>query len=333
MVAGAYSTASAKLSAKHYESHYAYNQQQQRETFYNQTLQTFDQWGVDKGLSSSPEELAGLGEGIRRFFGGQTKPEGMTDMAWHGVVQEALTTSLRNGNIGAYNAARAHGWMDNLSAKDRVAMDEAIGAYDTDFSQKAQLVVENTHIAALEVASMDEAAGLYQKGVLELASLESRLSGTERADLALAKAKKALMKGWRTAFDTGKKNARKGAQLEALKLALREEDPRVRSGMITQLQNQSSVSSKHLEKAMDATIVEDITRLTGTSEMLTESEAVKILMENPEVAKTVATRLRGKQVNSPMVKRVAETFFEWLPVITERRRATERERRTSDAGT
>ncbi|QDP66083.1 MAG: hypothetical protein Unbinned4336contig1000_48 [Prokaryotic dsDNA virus sp.] len=316
LVANAYNTASAKLAAKQYESHYAYNQQQQRETFYNQTLQTFDQWNVDKTLLSSPQETQGFMAGIQKFFRGATRPNGMSDIAWRGTINEALNTSLRNGNIGAYNAAKANGFLDGMSSKERVALDQAISAYDTDFTQDVQLTYENAELAAEEANNLEVAAGIYQNVKQEVSQLRERSSGTDRAELAIARAQTKAQKGINSAEEEAKRIAKKAYEsalekqakqerIDGIKLALRQDDPIARAGSISELQPKKS----ELEEVMDLTIVEDVTRLTASDKPLTESAAVKAMIENPAVAKSVAARLRGRQVESPLVKRVTETFL------------------------
>lgn len=316
LVAKAYNTASAKLAAKHYESHYAYNQQQQRETFYNQTLQTFDQWNIDSTLLSSQEETQGFAAGINQFFAGKTKPEGMSDIAWRGTINEALNTSLRNGNIGAYNAAKANGFLSGMSAKEQVELDQAISAYDTEFTQNVQLTYENAELAAEEANSLDVASGIYQNVKQELDQLKGRSSGTERAELAIARAKTQAQKGSNSAekeakriakkaYDAALENQAKQERIDNIKLALRQDDPIDRAGSISELQPKTS----ELEEVMDLTIVEDVTRLTTSEKTLTESATVKALLENPEISKSVASRLRGRQVESPLVKRATETFL------------------------
>lgn len=315
LVTSAYQTMAGKLAAKQYESHYAYNQEQQRTTTYNQVLQTFDQWSVDSGLVSSKEEQQGLFKNAEMFFAGKTKPQGMTDIAWKGVVNEALVTSLRSGNIGAYNAAKVNGWLDNMSAKERVAFDQAVSAYDTDFSQNVQLAYETAELSALEAPNLNAAAAIYQKLRNELDSLATRSSGTERAELALARGHTSAQKGINAAKAEAKrigdkalkeaeKNELKQKQIDAALAAIRNPDPIAKSGALAEL----DMKSTELTDVMDLSIVQDVGRLVGNSE-ITESEAVQSIMGDPAVAKTIATRLRGSQIDSKIVKRSLETFL------------------------
>ncbi|QPI17702.1 putative internal virion protein [Alteromonas phage vB_AmeP_R8W] len=315
LVAKAYHTMSAKLAAKQYESHYAYNQQQQRQTYLDQTVATFDQWNVDKDLISSPQEAAGFKHGIERFFAGATKPKGMTDIAWRGVINDGLSMSLRNGNIGAYNAAKANGWLGKLNEKETKTINEAVSAYDTKFSQDVQLAYENAEIAALEANNLEVASGIYQQLRDDLENFAVRSSGTERAELALAKGKSSALQGLRgaekaaekiakDAFEAAEKARVEQERIDKIALALRTEDPVERAGALSGLQPKP----KELEDVMDMTIIEDVGRLVG-KEDISASEAVKNIMEQPAVAKSIAARIKGRQTNVPIVKRVAETFI------------------------
>ncbi|ASL24421.1 putative internal virion protein [Alteromonas phage vB_AspP-H4/4] len=315
MVANAYHTMSAKLAAKQYESHYAYNQTQQRQTYLDQTLATFDQWNVDKGLISSQQEAGGFMLGIKSFFDGKTKPKGMDDIAWRGVVNEGLSVSLRNGNIGAYTAAKANGWLKTLNEKETTALNQAVSAYDTKFSQQVQLTYENAEIAALEANDLEVASGIYHNLLDELDQLSGRSSGTERAELALAKtkssalsseqsAKKAAEKIAKDAFEAAQKAQAAQKRIDDIAAALRMDDPVERSGALSTLQPKP----KELEDIMDMTIIEDVGRLTGVED-ISASEAVKHIMTKPEVAKSIASRIKGRQTDVPLVKRTAETFI------------------------
>lgn len=323
MITEAWMVSSGKLAAKQYEAHYAFNQMQQRDTYSKQVQQTFDTWTVDASLVSTPEEANGMLKMSQAFFAGATKPTGMTDIAWRGVVNEQLMNSLRQGNIGAYNAAKANGWLKDLTVTEQVSMDRALSAYDTDFSQKVSLAYENAEIAALEAKTLDEASAIYQNLRTQLDNLGNRSSGTDRAELALARGHKSAQKGINAIRDArakaeaeAAKIARKAAEkaleaeveqqrIDLMKEALRNEDPIARAGVLNEVDPKKS----ELEDVLDLTIVEDITRLTGAQEQLSTTEATKVLLGNPKVAQAIALRVKGQEVNSPFVKRTIETFI------------------------
>lgn len=323
IVTQAWMVSSGKLAAKHYEAHYAFNQTQQRDTYSKQVQQTFDTWTVDASLVSTPEEAQGMLKVSQAFFAKATKPEGMTDLAWRSVVNEQLMNSLRKGNIGAYNTAKANGWLQGLNVNEQVAMDRAVSAYDTDFSQKVALTYENAELAALEAKTFEGASAIYQNLREQLDTLGNRSSGTERAELALARGHKSAQKGLNAISDArakaeaeAAKIARKAAEkaseaqaeqqrIDLMKEALRNEDPIARAGVLNEVDPKKS----ELEDALDITIVEDISRLAGSPEQLTPTEATKVLLEDPKVAQAIAQRMRGQEVDSPFIKRTIETFI------------------------
>ena len=322
LITQAWATSSAKLAAKQYESHYAYNQMQQRDTFAKHVQQTFDTWTVDASLVSTPEEARGTLSTASKFFEGSTKPAGMSDIAWKSVVNDQINASLRQGNIGAYNAANMNGWTKNLSVSEQVALDQAISAYDTDFSQKVSLAYENAELAAAETKTYDEAASIYQNLRTGLTSLGNRSSGTDRAEVALTRGHVSAQKEINRINDNRKKMeeeatkiARKAAEkaaeaevemrrINTMKDALRVDDPIKRAGVLNELDPKRS----ELEDTLDLTIVEDIAKAAGFDEM-SKVEATKFLLENPLAARGIAARVKSQEVDSPFVKRTVETFL------------------------
>lgn len=323
MVAQSWLISSGKLATKHYESHYAYNQTQQRDKYSEQIDTTFDTFTVDKSLASTPEEVTAIKESAKLLFTGITKPQGMHDIAWRGVINNRLEYALRKGNIGAYKVAEDSGWISNLKPAEKVAMDRALSAYDTDFSQKVASVYESGELAALEAKKLSEASGIYQNLRKQLDTLENRSSGTDRAKLALTRGHTAAQRGINRAREEALRIAKNAAEkaLEAeekqsrinwMKQALRTEDPRTKAGIL----NEVDPKAHELEDALDITIVEDITRLKGLEEPLKQAEATKILLEDPNIARVIARRVKGQEVESPLVKRAIETFINGFKGLT-----------------
>lgn len=339
LVTEAWLVKSSKLAAKQAESHYAWNQQQQRDTYAKQVEQTFDTWSVEAAGASTPEEARALIDSSAKFFNKATKPQGMSDIAWKSVVNDGVMNSLRSGNIGAYNAAKANGWITNLTAPEKVSMDRAIDAYDTDFSQKAQTLYQEAELASLQATTLDEAAAQYQVLLGQIDTISSRSSGTERANLAIARQRTNAQKGI-TSIDKAKAQAKKEAERIAkaaaklatekeeelkfnnnLQEALRVQDPINRAGLIEQLDPKRS----ELQENLDVTLVEDVTKIVGSDALLTESEAVNAIMQDPKVAKTIAARVKTAPVESPLVKRTLETFINgWTTLLDDNNRLNER---------
>jgi len=331
LVTAAWQSASAKLAAKHYEAHYAYNQLQQRDTYSKQVAQTFDTWTVDASLISTPQEATGLIQVAEGFFKGATKPEGMDSTAWRSVVNENLHNSLRQGNIGAYNAANQSGWLESLTAQERVELDRAISAYDTDFSQKVARIYESGELSALEVTTAEEAVALYETTRDRLTELGKRSSGTDRAELALTRGHVTTEKGKKRVEDNRsrvEKEARKIAEKAAIAAAKKEADKARLDSIVdaTRLTDPIDRAAKlanldpkktEIEDALDASIVEDVQTLIGNKEPITIEDASKKLLSDVTIAKSIAKRLKGQEVNSPVVKRAIETFINGFHGLTD----------------
>ena len=186
MATSAWLVSSGKLAAKQYEAHYAYNQIQQRDKYSQEVELTFDTWTVDNSLASTPEEAKGMKVAPKMFFDKETKPEAMDDISWKGVVNEQLMNSLRNGNIRAYKAAEDHGWLDDLNVNEEVAMDRALSAYDTGYSQQVATMYEQANLSALEAKTIEEAEGIYTDLQAKLKTIGTRSSGSTVANDALS---------------------------------------------------------------------------------------------------------------------------------------------------
>jgi len=303
LVTQAWMASSGKLAAKQYEAHYAYNQLQQRDTYSKQVQQTFDTWTVDASLASTQKEAQGLLQQASIFFDKGTKPEGMTDFAWKEVVNENLVNSLRQGNIGAYNAAKANGWVDGLTIEEQVAIDKGISAYDADFNREALLVVSDTQLAALDAKNLNDAAAIYQTAMGSLNTLGSRSSKTDKAEHDLNKAKLALDRLAKKAAADGLEAEDEQARIDRIKAGLLTDDPIERASVL----NQENPKKSDLEDILDVVVVEEISRQAGQD--LSNAEATKVLLENPKIAKSIARRIDGQEVDSSFVKRSIETFI------------------------
>jgi hypothetical protein len=179
--------ASAKLANKHYAEHYAYNQQQQRETYEKEVQQTFDTWTVDQTQLKDVTEAEAQLDRVYSFFNGHSKPAGMSPEAWRGSVNNQLDVALRNGNIGAYKMAQLSGWTDKLLPAERLKLDKAISVYDTQFFQKVNRQYEQAELAALDAANADEAAAIYAEFRSSLGIDYQKASGSARSMSALAR--------------------------------------------------------------------------------------------------------------------------------------------------
>ena len=310
-VTGAWAVAAAKLTATHHKSHFAYNQMQQRETTGQRVLQHFDISQIEVENASTPEELQSIRSSAMTVFASQNRPEGMSKMAYQSVVREQVETSLRAGNLGAYNLAGQAGFIDKLGAKDRVHINEAISAYDTKFSNAVSTTYEQAEMAAALAPDLQSARALWVQLMSDIDTHGIRSSGTERAELALARNKSGAAQRIKAIDDIGKKaiKAASAAEKKAVRVDSLKEGFRMgeidRSAKFAEVGEGGAPKKGELEEALDSTIMEDLGDLTQMEETPTIMESVKILAENPAIARQIAQRVNGYETQSPMIKVLA----------------------------
>lgn len=304
LVTQAWAVSSAKLAAKHFENHYAYNQQQQRETFETQTNQQFDMWTVDSSMATSGKELEAVKLSQSAFFKKGTKPDGMSDTAWRGSVNNQLMKDLREGNVGAYKAAENNNWFDSLNAKERVAMDKAISAYETKFGNRADILYEETKLAATNATSVEQASAIYATAIQNVDNLEARSTGSLKAKEKLLNTKNRLHEAAKAAYKAGSKAETDQARIDALKYSHRTTDITETSGIPEQL----DAKPKELQDTLDMTLIEDVQKLIGSEEPIDAVTANREILSNTKIAEHLASRLEGKQTTSPLVKSLVQSF-------------------------
>lgn len=186
-VAAALSTSTKKLSNAHYKEHYAYNQQQQQETTRTRLMQTLDGFNLERLNNIEPDEQADHLEDIRKFFDDTGKPDGMTPVAFRALKLEVLREHMTKGNVGAMKAAQAVGFDQGLSAGEQAQWDRALDAYDTQFSQKADLIRTTADIAIAEALTPAQVQVAVDAKEKQLGELFEQSSGTRKSQSVMAR--------------------------------------------------------------------------------------------------------------------------------------------------
>ena len=314
---------SKKLSAKQYESHYAYNQQQQRETYQTEVEQTFDAVNLESGLITSQEEAAEIQNKVYDMLAGKGRPDGMADEAHRLAISEVIQKNLRQGNIGAYNAAKTYGWFDENTEKEQITLDRALSEYDQKFTEQVTQTWEEAALQVEDNKTYEGMIGIYENLKKQLDVLGKRSSGTPKAETALTKRERMASKGIADViknremvneeldkfFEEGMSKARKeeakAKQLADVKAAVSITNPIDRAGTISL----TGANKSDQAEAMDLVLLDDITRLTGADSTVTPLQATQDLLANPQIAKQVRQRLKGKNIESPLVKQATETVL------------------------
>lgn len=314
---------SKKLSAKQYESHYAYNQQQQRETYQTEVEQTFDAANLESGLITSQEEAAEIQNKVYDMLAGKGRPDGMADEAHRLAISEVVQKNLRQGNIGAYNAAKTYGWFDDNTEKEQITLDRALSEYDQKFTEQVTQTWEEAALQVEDNKTYEGMIGIYENLKTQLDVLGKRSSGTPKAETALTKRERMASEGIADVlknremvneeldkfFEEGMSKARKeeakAKQIADVKAAVSITNPIDRAGNISL----TGANKSDQAEAMDLVLLDDITRLTGADSTVTPLQATQDLLANPQIAKQVRQRLKGKNIESPLVKQATETVL------------------------
>lgn len=186
-VANALATSTRKLSGTHYKEHYAYNQQQQQDTERTRRMQTLDQLNLEKLHNLTPEEQTAHLNTAMNLFDDKNKAIGMNPIASRALWLDVIKTHMKAGNSGALMAARAAGYDKNLSAAEQSQWDEALGSYDTKFSQKAEQIRTNANITIAEAVTPDQVQVAANTKEAQLTELFQTSSGTPKSQLVIAR--------------------------------------------------------------------------------------------------------------------------------------------------
>lgn len=322
IVTAAWAKASAKLSAKQYEEHYAWNQVQQRDTYSKQVEGNFNALTVDATLITTAEEADLLMEGAAKMFTNDAVPKGMNKLAARSVMNEQVGKQLRENNIGAYKAAKAAGWIEGLNPKEMQVMDSHIAAYDNDFNKELFTMTDRGYWGIKTANTPDEALAMFPAMLNEVDSAEMRSTESPAGDKAIAAARVRILKMREQAL---KEASRRGVAIvdqRNLEIAVRDPDPVSRAGKYASLQSKTDnigfkpATKKDIIRVLDETIVDDIAMLSGAKGGMTQDEALTAMMANPKIAGFVSDRMNGRQIQSAFVTRATTTFINGFHTLT-----------------
>ena len=332
LVTQGWATASSKLSKKHYENHYAYNQQQQRETVRKSIRSSADIFTKDESLATTQEEQQGVELAKNALFNRSMKPEKMSDTAWDSLMKEEINNSLREGNIGLYKAAKSRGVLDELSLDEQVALERSIENYDTAYGQEAMLLYEQAELQAETVNTLEGAKLSWLDMNAKLDQLESRSTGTDKANLAIARQRTGAQKDI-----NAREKASDNIALKSIREAKKKEDAAARMDSIKQallldpvsrttaLKDLGYPKKSELEEAMDSNVISLISDLSQSKDLLSSKEAMAELLDNRGIQEAVVRRIKESKVEVPLVKTLAENYINgWSTLVDEDGQPTEK---------
>lgn len=316
IVADGWSRAVEKLTGQQHAAHYGYKQIRNREEADKSVRQSLDELNVDMNAAITLEDKADVMLRVNDLVQGKFLPEGMNQIAKREAINTGVMSSLASGNIGAYNAFKAHGWVETLNPKETAQLHSALNTYDQDYSYKFATAFEEAELASLsEDISLEDAKATWFKLDTELKALSVRNSGTQESKKILATYLSASAGKRSQLDDMAKRLLKKGALADAkAERGFRLRDA-MRSDSITSVQKfvelnlEEPITKSERTAAMDANILEDVKRLTGSDDVLTIPETVGALLGNPALAKTIGTSVSRQDATSGIIQIAANQLI------------------------
>lgn len=313
-VTDAWTQRAEKLAMRQYEANTAYNQLTARANADRQIRQELDEIHIDFQNARSPDEIIALNSEMQRIIKGENLPSTMHPVAKRQAVNEAIFSSIAQGNIGVYNVAKQMGYTKEFTGQEQAQLDRALGQYTQDWHYDIVTKFEEAELAATnEGTNIEAAKQTWFKLDDELRALKLRSAGTKEAESILARYFSASA-GKRSALDElrdrlltqGAKVDIKAAQLQATKSALREAPLRVAGSLSVVEDNFGPVSKEVLTQAFDSNLIDDVTQLMGGSELLDSQQVVSAMLTDSNVARLVGAKNKASPVKSTIIKRAFE---------------------------
>lgn len=312
-VTTAWASATEKLVQKQVMANKAYNQLTSRANADIQLRQELDMINVDMQDVRTPEDFAEMRLRFDNLLKGDVLDKGMHPVAKREAVNDAIFSSIVQGNIGVYNAMKEFGYDKKLTGAEQAKLDRALGAYTQDWGYQLATAFEEADLMAINAGTdLDTAREAWYKLDRELEALSVRSPKTPQADSILARYY-STSAGKRSQLDDVQERliiqGLKHEQTELRKNGIREalrQPPLVRAGVLTEINEQGVIKTSELEQANDSNIIEDVRRLAGGDDTFSANDAVSAILTNPKIAVAVGVQQSNLPTNSPLVKRAFE---------------------------
>lgn len=316
-VTDAWAKRAEKLVMHQYEANTAYNQLTARANADRQIRQELDEVQIDFQNAREPADYVALNSEMQRIIKGENLPSTMHPVAKRKAVNDAINSSIAQGNIGVYNVAKQMGYDKELSGEERAQLDRALGQYTQDWHYEIVTKFEEADLAATnEGTNLEAAKQTWYKLDEELNALKLRSAGTKEADSILARYFSASA-GKRSALDElrdrlltqGAKVDVKAAQLAATKNALRAAPLQVPGSLRVVEDAYGPVSTETMVQAFDSNLIDDVTQLIGESDLLDSQQVVSSMLTDSNVARLVGAKNKASPVKSTIIKRAFENVI------------------------
>lgn len=316
IVADGWSRAVEKLTAQQHAAHYGFKQIRNREEADKSVRQSLDELNVDMNAAITLEDKADVMLRVNDLVSGKFLPAGMNDIAKRSAINDGVLSSLASGNIGAYNAFKAHGWVETLNPKETAQLHSALNTYDQGYSYKFATAFEEAELASLsEKITINDAVETWSRLDGELKALAVRSSGTEESKKILATYLSASAGKRSQLDDMARRLLEKGAEAESkaergrrLQEAERA-DANTSAIKFVELNMEEPITKAERTAAIDANILEDIQRLSGAAEQMSVPQAVGTLLSNPKMGKVIGMSYGKSSADSGIIKIAANQLI------------------------
>jgi hypothetical protein len=301
------------LVEKQQRAHHVYTQTQNREKYDEEIQLQLDELTILGAQASTEEDAQKIMKMSKDLFNGVYTPSGMSEEVERELFVDRIALNLKEGNVGAYNAATATGWMDTLNPVDKGKIHSATEKYAEQLKLEASTKVEEANLQAFEASSIAEVDAIYNKLEQSLAQLEARKIGTLKGKEGILQERSEGV-----ADEYKYKQRLKAAQEKARKAAAKKEADaaqalRFKAKVAAQIAGDPitqdpdlSMDKADKRAAMDALITD--TGKTFLGEDATTRDIAAALLTNDEFNLKVLGMWKNHEAASQIVNTAIETF-------------------------
>ena len=314
-VTAQWSELSSRLAEKQAMANKAYNQLTSRANADIHLRQEFDMINVDMQDVRTPEDFAEIRMRFESVIKGDVLGDNMHPVAKRAAVNDAIFSSIAQGNIGVYNAMKEFGYDKSFSGQEQAQLDSALKAYTQDWSYNIATAFEEAELLALNSdMDLEAATQAWYKFDSELEALLARSPETPQAESIVARYFSASA-GKRSQIDAvadrlaeaGLKKEYEKERMMKIRQALANPGSPLGAQLLTEANDMGVIKKEEMVAAFDTNVSEQVMRLTGGDPKdWTNDKAVHAIITNPKVATIIGTTIGNSQVESELVKRTIQ---------------------------
>ena len=305
---------SVGLARTHIKEHEGYTQLQNKETASTEMQLIVDQANVDGASGISTPDAANrlIMEPMNGIFSHKSKPSSMEDSAYQQTIVETIESNLEQGNVSFFRAADNMGYLKKLSPKQTKAIEKAKLAMEGKLADEAAYIKEDIQSQALDATSAEEVDAIYKIGLDQLNAVDMRhpdlsfkAKGAVARNISEAKINRRTFMQQFKALEKEKARDIKAAIKKDVAL---EQVKTNKRNLRASLNGQSPADLVQIPMsttdgtiALDGLLMDDINRITGSTDLTPRDAAGKILSDDKANKLTIRSWKQTKH-SSDLVK-------------------------------